>query len=95
MLFAWFFSWAIAVLVGFVLFDEPQLHCCSLVVVALAQVTLEVSLVAPVQEFGVRTKDFESWDWIVVFLHHVVKLWRTVFEAGWWVLVDHLAKPTV
>ena len=81
--------------VGFVFFKEPELNWSALKRPAFAEFALQVAAVAPVQEFGVRAKDFEGWRGVVGFLHHVVEFGGAVFEAGGRVLVDDLAEPAV
>src|SRR5438445_9427960 len=59
---------AVAVFVGFVLFDKPKLHRRAFVLVLFAQEAFHVAFVAPVQKLGVAAKDFEGRNGVVGFL---------------------------
>ena len=59
-------------LVGGVLFDEPELDWRAFVAVGLSQTGFEVAAVTPVDEAGVAAEDLEGWDWVIRFLDHVI-----------------------
>ena len=77
------------------LFDEPELDWRTGKAELLAQLTFHVALVAPVQELGLATEDFECGSRIIGFLHHVVELWLVVLQPGWRVAVDDFVQPFV
>src|SRR4029079_11487389 len=74
--FSFWFGGTVAVFMGVMLFDKPELYGCTFVVPAGAQLFFHVAAVAPVQEFSMRAKDLEGRDGIVGFLHHVVEFGR-------------------
>jgi hypothetical protein len=76
-------------------FDKPQLHGSAIKMELGAKLAFHETLVAPVEELGVCTKDFEGRDWVVIFLYHVVQFGGAVFEAGGRVFGNNAAKPAV
>ena len=92
---AWGQSWAVAMLVSDMLFDKPDLDRRAFIAELFAERTVHIAAVAPMYELSAATKDFESWDGVIVLLNHVIELGSAVFEASRWVLVDDGAQPTV
>jgi len=82
-------------LMGFMLFDEPQLDRCPFKAIYIAQFALHKTTVTPMDELGMCAKDLKSGRWIVVFLYHVIEFRLTVFEASRRVLNDNVSEPLV
>ncbi len=80
-----------AVLVGFVLFDEPEFDGRAGVVPFFTNTAVHIALVAPVEELGVGAKDFKAGVGVVVFLDDVVELGVAVLETGRWVVINDLS----
>ena len=82
-------------LVGQVLFDEPELNRSAAVAVGFAHPPFQVAAVAPVDVAAVASEDLEGRRGIIGLLHHVVEFGRAVLEAGWRMGIDGLAQPLV